>query len=316
MTELESEYDLEKYSSIILHNTQVNNLEGLPRSKLLFLREINLSSNNLRNSTNLAPLQYLYSLVSLDLSTNQIDSLVLFPYLQGLEVLKVPYNSIKEIPEDFHRSVPSLTTLDIRVNQLANGASIVALRNLSQLKVLLIGGVQEFVSPNPVCANPSTIAKLFQICPTLQSIDKKNKEVWLHGEMSAQASYAATTAAAYALQQQQQQHAQPTFTGLSASAPAAVVETPHFDRMRAKFILQKGKQQEMFSPPHQQQQQQQTYALPQPPPPPISQQLQLLQNYSPPGKYDMFPKLQQLFIFISICNINSWIHPNHICREP
>lgn len=143
---------------------------GLP--KFQSLTELDLSSNFI-TTMDLPELAHLHSLQILDLSANKIVSLENAPFVPGLRILRLAFNSIGTL-HSIEESMPELEELDIRGNNLECYGSLKAMGLLKCLKQVSIGGS----AGNLVCARASNMCKLFNDVVTLETVDGISSTDW------------------------------------------------------------------------------------------------------------------------------------------
>lgn len=154
-----------------LHNNKLNHLHTIP--KLIYLEELNLSSNDFHSAYLPELASALPNLIKLDLSGNSISSCEGFPYLPNLRSFSIAFNLLTSL-QGLEDKLPYIEELDIRGNQLQKSNDLDMLENFTQLRILFIGGKNS----NPVCKRPSNIYRLFRICESLTYVDEKDKETW------------------------------------------------------------------------------------------------------------------------------------------
>ncbi len=152
------------FFTLNLNGNRLSNLHGLPN--ISFIDELILSGNLLKSCI-LPELVNLINLQTLDLSCNTISALDGLPFMPKLRSFLVAYNEISTIP-DLTQSIPNIENIDLRCNQLQTSHSLDGLASLHQLRHLKLAS-------NAVIEIPASMSRLFIVCPSLISIDDKER---------------------------------------------------------------------------------------------------------------------------------------------
>ena len=219
-------------SVLNLHGNFLSHVQGLPM--LQNLTELNLSSNRFI-TCELPELAFLPSLVALDLSGNNIDSLYYLPFLPGLRILSVSFNQIRSLA-GLSENTPDLVDLDLRGNLIDSISSMNDVVGLKSLQKIWMGGRQ----PNPICNqggdSVKAIYELFSVCDGLKLIDGKDEREWKEtvaaGQSQITSPHSEVNREESSIQSMQTGEGE---SGLQEDDSSIEAPTPRFDQLAKRF---------------------------------------------------------------------------------